>query len=253
MYLHGYTDKGCLIEHEINWDEKGKLVLSKRQEVKWPVKVLQPGPRDGVYVKGKLMSYVLGKSPFYLIGGNSICFENVPLVKKLEQPGEILSARATKDGLILIHRRYGEHFLMKFTHDGREEENTKLSDLPSNFRTYVRWHSFNQPSLMHSLDDFSTQNLPIGYSEDKDGQYTFYYFERESIHKSVLNCDDGRLMSKQEAFFLDVFSADKQITILRNLSTGKFSVKPAYNYTSFWISQTSLNHPETKIHTQSRD
>ena len=123
MYLHGYTDEGLLTEHKINWDEKGKLVLSKRPS-KQPVKVqrsrgqitYQKGGQI-TYQKGKLMSYVLGESPFYLIQTNSICFENVTFVKKLEY-GEILSARATKDGLILIHKRGKEHFLMKYTHDG---------------------------------------------------------------------------------------------------------------------------------------
>ena len=250
MYLHGYSDKGWLVEYEINWDEKGKLVLSKYQK-KPLVKVSN---KRGGYLEGKLMSYVLGKSPFYLIRTNSICFENVPLVKKLEQPGEILAARATKDGLILIHKRNREHFLMKYTHDGREEENTKLSDFPSHLSHYVRWHSFNQPSLMHSFDDFSTQNLPIGYSEDNDGQFTFYYFERESIHKSVLNYEDGLTMRRRREFFLDVFSTDKQIRVVKSSRTHKFSVKNIFNCTSFWISHTSLfEDTEPKVHSESSD
>ena len=124
MYLNSYIDDGFWSVYKINWDEKGKLVLSKPQKNR-QVKVR----RNDRYIEGKLMSYVLGKSPFYLIQSNSVCFENVPFEKKLER-GEILSARATKDGLILIHKRGNEHFLIKYTHDGKEEKNTPLNDFP---------------------------------------------------------------------------------------------------------------------------
>jgi hypothetical protein len=248
VYLNSYNWEGFWSVSKINWDEKGKLVLSKPQKNR-QVKVRS---KDR-YLEGKLMSYALGKSPFYLIRSNSICFENVPFEKKLEY-GEILSARATKDGLILIHKRGNKHFLMKYTHDGREEENTPLNCFPSGFKTYARWHSFNQPSRMHSLEDFSTENLPIGYTTTATNEYIFYYFERESIHEIKFNEEDGEALKWQKDFILNIFSSDKQIKVRGKNNNAHFSVANAYRRTSFWISQTSPSWAsEPKVHSESRD
>jgi hypothetical protein len=248
VYLNSYNWEGFWSVNKINWDEKGKLVLSKPQKNR-QVKVRS---KDR-YLEGKLMSYVLGKSPFYLIRRNSVCFENVPFEKKLEH-GEILSARATKDGLILIHKRRDEHFLIKYTHDGKEEKNTPFNGFPSNFTPYARWHSFNQPSRMHSLVDFSTERLPIGYSMLDSEEYIFYYFEGELIHEIKFNREDGKALKLQKDFILNIFSSDKQIRVRGEAKLCKFRVPNANMKTSFWISQTSPAWvSEPKVHSESRD
>jgi hypothetical protein len=267
MYLNSYTDSGEWVQYEIKWTEKGKLLLSNKQ-YEQPIKVPDPSkstPHKIRYLQGKLMSYVLGESPFYLIRANSICFENDPFEKKLES-GKILCARATKNGLILIHRRRNQgHFLMKYTHDGREEKEESLDDFPWEyaFQKYARWHSFNQPSRMHSLNDFSTQNLPLGHSmDDENGkEYTFYYFERESL---LLNRgpEDGMDFINKKEFYLNIFSSDKQIKFRRlSLSEwdgfivqNKESAYPRMKGISFWISQSRIQkESELKINLESRD
>lgn len=261
MYLNSYTYSGLWVQYEIKWTEKGKLLLSNKQE-KQPIIVTDRSKEK--YLQGKLMSYVLGESPFYLIGRNSICFENDLFEKKLES-GEILCARATKNGLILIHRRRNQgHFLMEYTHDGREEKEEPLDDFGDGyvFINYARWHSFNQPSRMHSLNDFSTQNLPLGYLRNVENGKTFYYFERESLLRNYKSKEDGMDLINKKEFYLNIFSSDKQIKFRRQSSRSYsgFCVRnlerasPRMEGTSFWISQSRIQkESELEINLEYRD
>ena len=203
----------------------------------------------------RLMSYELGVAPFFLICGGKIWIDSKKEPIFDSKGTRILFARATKNGLIFIHKGnpYSAKLLLcSVSLDGNAVRIG--NDVPlslTSLTKFAPFQSFNPTtSKFHSLNDISSTNLPIGSRILPVPPYEteLYLIGTEVLLPPiVINEDDWRDKKNpmNQEYKLNHFSKDisAKVVIRRNgrLATKhSFRLKQYLQADSFWFTEEPI-------------
>ena len=242
-YLNYYAN-GTWSRNEVRSFKNNKVTLGSSKPVK------DSFPQVKKIYHHRLMSYELGVPPFYLIWRGKIWIDG-----KIEpifdsKGSKILFARATKNGLIFIHKGNmdsGKLLICSVSLDGNAVRIG--NDVPLSFTHLPKiapFQSFNStPSKFHSLNDISSTNLPIGSRllPDPSFETELYSIGREGLLPPiVINEDDWRDKKNpmNHEYKLNHFSKDISAKVVIK-GNGRLLFKPnGILADSFWFTEEPI-------------
>ena len=161
----------------------------------------------------KIVSNTLGKPPFFLIKGKKILMYEDTIISKLEMEKEIIGARATSNGLVVITKTpYGVGGSKIITVGIVNNQLKKLSESSCELdKIWIGYHSYNKPfSNFHSFKDVSNSSLPIGYRTSDHTIVTKVYTidDNGSLMPPVEYDEDEFTEFKKEMYHLNNLHGD---------------------------------------------
>ena len=238
-FLNFYANGKWWKKKFLGYDDKNRLKLAKMIiEKQFPEQYNLSKVLDRNW---KIVSYILGKPPFFLIKGRKILMYEDAIISELEMDRgqSIIGARATANGLVVITKSIISKTWKIITIGIVNNQLKKLSESSCDFnRIWIGYHSYNKPfSKFHQFKDVSNSSLPIGYNTDLYTDLTkVYTIDDNGYLMPPVEYDNDEFGEfKNEIYHLNNLDGDPILVKRQHanaLATSK--LKPRQEATAFW-------------------